>query len=55
MGLATTFIFWGFEFSFPQVFETKEIRYLGGGIGLAISYLTKYQLDKRFVIRTEDA
>lgn len=49
MGLATTVIFWGFEFSFDYIFETKEMRYLGGIIGLNIGYLTKYSLDKRFV------
>ncbi len=53
MGLATTVIFWGFEFGFHHVFETKEMRYLGGVIGLAIGYLTKYHLDKRYVFRTE--
>jgi hypothetical protein len=55
MGLATTFIFWGFEFGFQHLFETKEMRYLGGIIGLAIGYLTKYQLDKRYVFRAEGA
>ena len=55
MGLATTVIFWGFEFSFHYLFETKEMRYLGGVIGLAIGYLTKYHLDKRFVFRKEGA
>lgn len=53
MGLATTIIFWGFEFGFHQIFQTKEMRYLGGVIGLAIGYLSKYHLDKRFVFRTE--
>ena len=53
MGLATTLIFWGFEFSFHYLFKTKEMRYLGGVIGLAIGYLTKYHLDKRYVFRTE--
>ena len=52
MGLATTVIFWGFEFGFHYLFETKEMRYLGGIIGLAIGYLIKYHLDKRFVFRT---
>jgi len=51
MGLATTVIFWGFEFGFDHIFETKEMRYLGGIIGLAIGYLTKYHLDKRFVFK----
>jgi hypothetical protein len=29
------------------------MRYLGGVIGLAIGYLTKYHLDKRFVFINE--
>lgn len=53
MGLATTMVFWGFEFGFHHIFETTEMRYLGGVIGLAIGYLTKYHLDKRYVFRTE--
>lgn len=52
MGLATTVIFWSFEFGFQHLFATKEMRYLGGVIGLAIGYLSKYHLDKRFVFRT---
>lgn len=55
MGLATTMIFWGFEFGFHYLFETKEMRYLGGVIGLMIGYVTKYHLDKRYVFRTEAA
>ncbi|MCP1624154.1 GtrA family protein [Pseudomonas nitroreducens] len=53
MGLATTAIFWGFEFTFEYLFESKEMRYLGGIIGLAIGYIAKYHLDKRFVFRTD--
>lgn len=52
MGILTTMIFWGFEFGFDHVFQTKGYRYLGGVIGLAIGYLSKYQLDKRFVFRS---
>ena len=51
MGLATTVIFWGFEFGFDHLFATKEMRYLGGILGLAIGYLSKYFLDKRYVFR----
>lgn len=54
MGLATTVVFWGFEFGFHQIFETKEMRYMGGIIGLAIGYLTKYHLDKRYVFRMKN-
>jgi putative flippase GtrA len=53
MGLATTVIFWGFEFGFHHVFETDAMRYLGGVIGLAIGYVTKYHLDRKYVFRQE--
>ncbi|MFY3385251.1 GtrA family protein [Paracidovorax sp. MALMAid1276] len=53
MGLATTIIFWAFEFGFHHVFETKEMRYIGGVVGLVIGYLSKYHLDKRYVFRME--
>ncbi len=52
MGVITTAIFWGVEFSFHAIFQTKEMRYLGGVIGLAIGYIIKYRLDKRYVFRT---
>jgi hypothetical protein len=51
MGVATTVIFWGFEFGFQALFGTREMRYLGGVIRLAIGYVAKYGLDKRFVFR----
>ena len=53
MGLLTTAVFWGFEWGFHLAFETKEMRYLGGVIGLTIGYLAKYHLDKRFVFKAE--
>lgn len=53
MGLLTTVIFWGFEWGFQLLYETKEMRYLGGVIGLTLGYLTKFQLDKRFVFRVK--
>lgn len=49
MGIFTTFIFWGFELGFHYLFETKEMRYIGGVIGLMIGYVSKYYLDKKFV------
>jgi putative flippase GtrA len=52
MGIVTTMIFWFFEFGFNHFFQTKEMRYFGGIIGLAIGYIVKYRLDKRFVFRT---
>ena len=52
LGIFTTIIFWGFEFGFHAIFATKEMRYVGGVIGLMIGYICKYYLDKRFVFRT---
>jgi putative flippase GtrA len=49
MGILTTVIFLSFEVGFEVAFQTKEMRYLGGVIGLAIGYSVKYQLDKRYV------
>jgi putative flippase GtrA len=49
MGIFTTLIFWGVEFLFDHLFQTRELRYLGGVIGLAIGYFTKYHLDKKYV------
>jgi putative flippase GtrA len=54
-GVFTTAIFWGFEFSFDALFQSKEWRYIGGAIGLAIGYIAKYQLDKRFVFSSPAA
>lgn len=48
-GVATTFVFWGFEFGFDLLFGTKLLRYLGGILGLAIGYWLKYHLDRRYV------
>lgn len=45
----TTLLFWGSEAAFQWQFGTDLMRYLGGAIGLAMGYVVKYQLDKRFV------
>ena len=49
MGVFTTAIFWGMEFTFHLIFVTDLMRYIGGILGLALGYYIKYQLDKRFV------
>jgi hypothetical protein len=49
MGLLTTLIFWAVEWVFYTVFETATMRYVGALVGLAIGYLAKYHLDKRYV------
>ncbi len=52
-GLSTTLVFWGFEFGFDHLFESKGMRYLGAVIGLSLGYFAKYHLDKRHAFRTE--
>ncbi|PWE30988.1 polysaccharide biosynthesis protein GtrA [Pararhodobacter marinus] len=49
MGLVTTAIFWGTETAFWLAFETHEAREIGAVLGLAVGYVVKYRLDKRFV------
>lgn len=49
MSVFTTLIFWGAEYLSDYLFDNKWLRYLGGAIGLAVGYFTKYNLDKRFV------
>jgi putative flippase GtrA len=54
MGVFTTAVFWGFEITFHMLFGSREMRYLGAVIGLAIGYIIKYELDRRFVFRREE-
>jgi len=49
MGLGTTFVFWAVEFAANALSQTENARLAGGALGLTIGYITKYQLDKRFV------
>ena len=51
MGVFTTLIFWGSELLFNHLFTFPEAKYLGAAIGLGVGYITKYNLDKRFVFR----
>jgi len=51
MGLATTTVFWGTEALFHFWWRSDVMRYLGGVLGLAIGYVAKYYLDKRYVFR----
>jgi putative flippase GtrA len=49
MGVITTVLFWATEYAFDHWFETKTMRYVGAVIGLGIGYVTKYNLDKKYV------
>lgn len=49
MGLLTTAIFWGTETAFWLTWKTDAMRELGAVLGLAVGYVVKYNLDRRFV------
>jgi putative flippase GtrA len=51
VGIGTTLLFWSVEFAFDYLFHTLGARYTGATIGLALGYLVKYRLDKRYVFR----
>jgi len=53
MGIATTLIFWGFEYTFWVMWGTDLMRELGAVIGLVIGYVTKYNLDRRYVFAND--
>jgi hypothetical protein len=49
----TVLIFWCTEYAFHLLFRDDVMRYVGGAIGLAISFYSKYRLDRQFVfVRT---
>lgn len=49
MGVVTTGVFWGTEYAFDRMFQSDAMRYVGGVLGLAVGYLLKYFLDRRYV------
>lgn len=49
MGVITTAIFWGTETLFWAIWHTDAMRELGAVLGLAVGYVVKYNLDRRFV------
>ncbi|GAB5445515.1 GtrA family protein [Gymnodinialimonas sp.] len=51
MGIVTTVIFWATETAFWMIWGTDFARELGAVIGLTIGYVTKYQLDRRYVFK----
>lgn len=49
MGIVTTLIFWGTETGFWMLWRTDLMREIGACLGLAVGYVVKYRLDRRFV------
>ena len=54
MGLLTTLIFWSVEMGFYFLFDTETSKYIGGALGLAIGYVVKFFLDRRFVFKNQE-
>ena len=52
MGLITTAIFWATETTFWLIWQTHAAREAGAVIGLAVGYVVKYRLDRRYVFNT---
>lgn len=48
-GVVTTAIFWASETAFFLAFGTVWMAQVGAALGLAVGYVLKYQLDRRFV------
>lgn len=48
-GVVTTAIFWGFETAAWLIWQTHPAREAGAVAGLALGYIVKYQLDRRYV------
>ncbi len=55
MGLFTTAIFWGTQTVFFLLTDSRAMLYLGGALGLAVGYVVKYHLDRRFVFTPGEA
>lgn len=49
MGIVTTAIFWSTETAFWLIWQTEMMREVGAVLGLAVGYIVKYKLDRRFV------
>lgn len=49
MGIVTTLLFWAVETGFWMYWRTETMREAGAVLGLAIGYVVKYCLDRRFV------
>jgi Predicted membrane protein len=52
MGLITTAIFWSMEAGAWWIWHNTAARETGAVLGLAIGYVVKFQLDRRYVFRS---
>lgn len=47
----TTVIFWSSELLFLWLWQTDLAKYIGATLGLAVGYLSKFLLDRRYVFQ----
>jgi len=55
MGLVTTVVFWGSETVFWLAWKTDIMREVGAVLGLALGYVVKYNLDRRYVFERAES
>jgi positive regulator of sigma E activity len=54
VSVVTVLMFGCTEYAFHLLFRDEAMRYLGGALGLAISFYSKYRLDRHFVFVRPD-
>lgn len=54
VSVVTVLMFWCTEYAFHLLFGDEAMRYVGGALGLAISFYSKYRLDRHFVFVRPD-
>jgi putative flippase GtrA len=52
-GVITTIIFWTAEVLFWSIWHTNLMRECGAVLGLSLGYVTKFNLDRRFVFQPQ--
>ena len=51
MGIFTTLLSWGIEYSFDALWVNELSKYIGAIVGQILGYVTKYNLDKKYVFK----
>jgi putative flippase GtrA len=51
MGIFTTLLSWSIEYSFDALWANELSKYMGAIVGQILGYITKYNLDKKYVFK----
>ncbi len=51
MGVFTALLSWSVEYSFAALWINEASKYIGAIVGQIIGYITKYNLDKKYVFK----